>query len=450
MGTPFPPKVRPGSDVGDGVVDEVEGVVADDHTAHNPTADDAAKDEDTTATWTGGFLPVSMGLSLYSDAPRLTVREFRRPDTESRRWRRRTSTARRVGRGNGCASPCRTRSSTSILLANSRSSPIWLRSICSGGHWGAVTCSPSHCATRRPPARESGPPMGGAALPMRVHRRRRRRSILEYPSPAASVPDDEADELRLRYLRARAFAAGHGCAAMWEPPPADDDVVASVRTEVMPWHEVSPVTSDIPVPTEVLDQRYCAEAPAEAVIDGMRGFIDAYENWAEVSTSTGSQANGNARPRIASANGSPMSSSACARGVDRLAGEDPVADGRLPPGQPGHVAPGVPRGGVTGRPATHTGPTRRPGCVGQQARRWYPFQLGFFLTVVDDLVDPRSDDRATVDLLWFPTGGGKIGRMAASRACHVGTPPGGRRWVPIGTGCDGHVPLECADYSGAV
>lgn len=95
------------------------------------------------------------------------------------------------------------------------------------------------------------------------------------------------------------------------------------------------------------------------------------------------------------------------------------------------------------QPADLAAPDGKPRC-------WYPFQLGFFLTVVDDPVDPRSDDRATVDLLWFPTGGGKIGRMAASRACHVGTPPGGRRWVPIGTGCDGHVPLECADYSGAV
>ena len=39
--------------------------------------------------------------------------------------------------------------------------------------------------------------------------------------------------------------------------------------------------------------------------------------------------------------------------------------------------------------------------------RWYPFQLGFFLTILRDLVEPAHDDRDVVDLIWFPTGGGK-------------------------------------------
>ena len=41
------------------------------------------------------------------------------------------------------------------------------------------------------------------------------------------------------------------------------------------------------------------------------------------------------------------------------------------------------------------------------ARSWRPFQMGFFLTVVGGLVDDQDEDRETVDLLWFPTGGGK-------------------------------------------
>ena len=38
---------------------------------------------------------------------------------------------------------------------------------------------------------------------------------------------------------------------------------------------------------------------------------------------------------------------------------------------------------------------------------WYPFQLAFILSVLPSIVDPRSDDRETCDLLWVPTGGGK-------------------------------------------
>ncbi|MCF7961278.1 MAG: DISARM system helicase DrmA [Pirellula sp.] len=38
---------------------------------------------------------------------------------------------------------------------------------------------------------------------------------------------------------------------------------------------------------------------------------------------------------------------------------------------------------------------------------WRPFQLAFLLMNLDGIVNPESSDRSTVDLLFFPTGGGK-------------------------------------------
>ncbi len=42
-----------------------------------------------------------------------------------------------------------------------------------------------------------------------------------------------------------------------------------------------------------------------------------------------------------------------------------------------------------------------------EEQHWFPFQLGFILLCVAGLVDPKNKDRDLVDLLWFPTGGGK-------------------------------------------
>ena len=39
--------------------------------------------------------------------------------------------------------------------------------------------------------------------------------------------------------------------------------------------------------------------------------------------------------------------------------------------------------------------------------RWRPFQLAFILTNLQGIVDPTHRDREVVDLLFFPTGGGK-------------------------------------------
>ncbi|CAN5310197.1 hypothetical protein BH09GEM1_BH09GEM1_18620 [soil metagenome] len=43
----------------------------------------------------------------------------------------------------------------------------------------------------------------------------------------------------------------------------------------------------------------------------------------------------------------------------------------------------------------------------EEGLRWYPFQLGFILLSVESIANPTSSNRDAMDLLWFPTGGGK-------------------------------------------
>ncbi|MCK6475944.1 MAG: DISARM system helicase DrmA, partial [Phycisphaerales bacterium] len=55
-------------------------------------------------------------------------------------------------------------------------------------------------------------------------------------------------------------------------------------------------------------------------------------------------------------------------------------------------------GGVSGAATTFDTPANRT---------WRPFQMGFILLNLVGIADERSKDRELVDLLWFPTGGGK-------------------------------------------
>jgi len=239
--------------------------------------------------------------------------------------------------------------------------------------------------------------------------------LLPYPESVAALGDDEDWEFALFYRDRRRLAVGHGCAAEWRQ--VDRGTV--IRASVMPAHEVHAMTTVLrhdallgAFDEKVLQLHHLADetVSAENLAGQLTGFVDRYASWISRQI-----ADSHTLPSELLEAGSRIVSrlqSACdrmRRGIDCLMADPQVQRAfhlanRAMLMQMLHSAKDV--GGTPhplGRPAASVD---YDGVAGKRAE-WRPFQLGFHLLVMESLVNEDSDDRQIVDLIWFPTGGGK-------------------------------------------
>lgn len=228
--------------------------------------------------------------------------------------------------------------------------------------------------------------------------------------------DDWDDRLAdLHYRDAAAFAVGLGCATGFERD-ADGDV-RHVHTTALPRASVertipSNEVGDIELGIDALAD--LAATGGAALAARLRPLVNAYAEWTvaqeasaqdpaiqeapqrRVTAAALIQAQAEARARIAS-------------GIDELETND---KSRL-------------AFEIANRAIADAARARRPE---DQRPAWRPFQLAFILLNLAGQADKHHPDRETVDLLFFPTGGGKteayLGLAAFSIALRRLTAPG--------------------------
>ncbi|GEB50337.1 helicase-related protein [Streptomyces cacaoi] len=232
--------------------------------------------------------------------------------------------------------------------------------------------------------------------------------IMEYPSTRLTSRDEEEEELRVQYRRVITRAVGHGCAVEWD----DDGEVDTVRAEVMPQQVVHHIKPDGPVSLPVLRLAHLSQpVPAAELRDELQHFVEGYRAWYDH------------QQTVADGFG-PWAAEPAGRILRRIE----TALNRMVRGVEAITAPT--RAGEDAREAFRLANRAmalqmlhsRPELAGNRRRRtdpvleltepdgsyaWHPFQLAFFLLVVEGLMYPEHEDRETVDLIWFPTGGGK-------------------------------------------
>ena len=258
-------------------------------------------------------------------------------------------------------------------------------------------------------------------------------AVLPYPGPRWENLDGEERSNRLLYRDAPVFAVGHGCGADWGPLESGG-MTALVRGVAMPTFQVPSISPDVMVDGVELSTPM---APLAGLVDEDDGIarcatiLDAYGSWIATTREAGRAL----EPHLAE-----VAEHHLARCEDVLAS---MREGLRLVEEDADV-------GRAFRFANHailiqqlrsTGPTReitkldaakgravfdspfpQPDLTAPVPGRgsWRAFQLAFLLSALPSVADSAHPDREMVELIWFPTGGGKteayLGLVAFSAA----------------------------------
>ena len=209
-----------------------------------------------------------------------------------------------------------------------------------------------------------------------------------HPRPDLSGRGDrswDAQVARLHYVDMPAYATGHGVSADWT---VEDGECRQVATT---WIGSSQVEATKPrsVPGVELSMRELGDlADGEAVRKALSPLVSEYRGWIETRRGLPETLPEEHRETAEGLlHQAGLAANRMAAGVDVLATDPDVLDAF-------RVANRA-VGRALGRRIDHEDPA------------WRPFQLAFLLLNLPGMADPDSPDRETVDLLFFPTGGGK-------------------------------------------
>lgn len=251
--------------------------------------------------------------------------------------------------------------------------------------------------------------------------------IIPYRERASSTDTYEENELNLLYRKKRVFAIGHGTAVNWETIEDNgSEKVVKISTAVLPVYDIPQVAPTGNIELSMLELSDVGNIGlAETAI---RSLAKEYERWINQI-----EKDANDSPELADyREAAKLNVEKCRttlrrihKGIDLIfnagAGQDilkcfmwmnkamlwqqqrsKVKQRKWEKNNNSFDLTGIDNSGI------QTFPTLE--AFHAQSRfngRWRPFQLAFILMNIESVVNPKSNERDIVDLIWFPTGGGK-------------------------------------------
>lgn len=248
----------------------------------------------------------------------------------------------------------------------------------------------------------------------------------ESPRPPETMDEDE-QSMELLYRNTQCWAIGHGCAAGWRD--SETGAPDLLTAEIMPAVELPSMTPDIELEGQQLkvsmsdladlsepkDGESDAWGTLEAVVEGYRGWVQTRK--AEIPSLR-------EKLQAAAERHIEVCEQALARmryGLDLLRG-NPAVHQAFRWANEAMLLQQIAMKQIRHREVRwnsdlkrvmpvgdHDNPfrVRDAGGVRSELGSWRAFQIAFLLLSLRGMVEPGSDDRELVDLVWFPTGGGK-------------------------------------------
>jgi hypothetical protein len=244
--------------------------------------------------------------------------------------------------------------------------------------------------------------------------------FLPYPKRKFDGLTEDERSNDLLYRNHHTFAIGHGCAAEWECIDESEAVAGTIRTSIIPVYEMKPV---VPAKLGHIDLSMLNMSDASYnITDPLKQLCDGYEKWIE---DRHKEAHDQLSGELLETAERHIEN--CRKCLERMKNgiklieEDQLVKlafglmNRAMVMQQIHYGLKL-RNWYEKDKLAAIDPLRKPDLWDRATwpdadnpkfGSWRPFQIAFILMNLVSMSAPESEDRKIVDIIWFPTGGGK-------------------------------------------
>ncbi|MCI8431375.1 MAG: hypothetical protein HFI16_14175 [Lachnospiraceae bacterium] len=214
--------------------------------------------------------------------------------------------------------------------------------------------------------------------------------------------DPELLELDMLYSDVHCYGQGHGCSVIWD---REHEIPEWVESSFFPEFNLLQMKAADVEEGNILSMKFLSTASSEEIISGLSAFAEKYQVWINALQDKVSRVNDSLKETA------KQNIDKCQNACDRIVSAVHLLDESAKADNKAFRAFQLANEAMLMQRRQSI--LKNKGQYDPDKVTWYPFQLAFILHELSSFIEPFGHpgqdipDREMVDLLWFPTGGGK-------------------------------------------